>query len=188
MVSGGKTTQSADVAVRVLKESFAGAIMLAANDTGLLKLEIRRAEDAHADDYQHGSDTAAEIANDVVLELERYFSGELQAFRAPLDLASLSAFQRLVLAHTAHIPYGSVHTYGEVALAIGRPNSARAVGGALARNPIAIIIPCHRVVAHDGRLHGFSSPDGIRTKAKLLAHEGVLMQDECVQLNNQREA
>ena len=73
-----------------------------------------------------------------------------------------------------------MRTYGQVAIGIGRPQAARAVGGALAHNPIGIIIPCHRVIAHDGRLRGFSSPHGIRTKAVLLEHEGILIEGERV--------
>lgn len=187
MVFEGKYAQSADMAVRVLQAPLVGAILLAATDAGLVRLEMRRAEDIHTDIYQHGSETAAAIADGALRELAGYFGGELRAFSVPLSLQGSSAFQHLVLTHVAGIPYGVVQTYGETALAIGRPNSARAVGGALARNPIAIIIPCHRVVAHNGHLHGFSSPGGIDTKAKLLAHEGVTMQDGRTQLTHQGE-
>ena len=115
-------------------------------------------------------------------QLDEYFSGKRADFVISIDLSSATEFQRNVLRETVRIPYGQVCTYGEVAASIGRPRAARAVGSALARNPIGVIIPCHRVVAHDGRLHGFSSPYGIRTKAVLLKHEGLLIEGDRVLL------
>ncbi len=187
MVNKMSSTAGTQTAVRVMNGTITGRIVLTASEAGIVSLVMRRAEDGEEDIHQQGSAPAAAIADKAVTELGAYLQGELRRFSVPLCLEGVSDFQHKVLTHTAQIPAGSVESYGEVAQAIGKPNSARAVGGALARNPIAIMIPCHRVVAHDGRLHGFSSPDGIRTKAKLLAHEGLSIIDDRVQLSEKRE-
>ena len=100
-------------------------------------------------------------------QLEAYFAGELKRFDLPLPLApSGTAFQLKVWRALQEIPYGEVASYGEVARAIGNPKAVRAVGGANARNPIPIIIPCHRVIGSDGSLTGFGG--GLTTKQRLL--------------------
>lgn len=88
-----------------------------------------------------------------------------------LDERLVDGFQAAVLARTRQIRPGETTTYGAIARAIGRPNDARAVGGALGRNPWPIVVPCHRVLAADGALHGFSAPGGIATKRRLLEIE-----------------
>jgi methylated-DNA-[protein]-cysteine S-methyltransferase len=160
-------------------------VVLAANAAGLARLVMCSSMDARIVSEHRGDTGAARFANLAVNELERFFQGDLRSFSVPLSLDDLTLFQRAVLQEVARIPYGAVLTYGEVAARIGRPNSARAVGGALARNPISIIIPCHRVVAHDGTLHGFSSPMGIMAKADLLRHEGVNLENDKVRFTPQ---
>ena len=91
----------------------------------------------------------------------------------PLDERAIDAFRRAVSAATRDIPAGSTRSYGEVARAIGRPDGARDVGAALARNPFPIIVPCHRVVAANGALTGFSAPGGLQTKRRMLELEGA---------------
>jgi methylated-DNA-[protein]-cysteine S-methyltransferase len=90
-----------------------------------------------------------------------------------IDLGAADDFERRVYAAATAIPRGEVRTYGEVAAAIGSPGSARAVGAALGRNPIPIIVPCHRVLASGGRSGGFSAPGGTATKFRMLAIEGA---------------
>lgn len=85
-----------------------------------------------------------------------------------IDLDDLPAFDRRVYEATREIPAGATRSYGDLAAAIGAPDAARAVGRALGLNPIPLVVPCHRVVAADGRLHGFSAPGGLRTKQRLL--------------------
>ena len=102
--------------------------------------------------------------------MNAYFDRKLKKFTVPVDLEGVTDFQKKVLLVNKAIPFGKVLTYGVVDERISMPQAARAVGGALGRNPISIIIPCHRVVAHDGHLHGYSSPNGILTKALLLEH------------------
>jgi methylated-DNA-[protein]-cysteine S-methyltransferase len=106
-------------------------------------------------------------------QLDEYLAGQRTTFELPIDWTEMEPFQKSVLAETAGIPFGQVRTYGQVTRAIGQvPGAARAVGGALAANPIGIVIPCHRVIGQDRRLHGFAAPGGIHTKAWLLELEG----------------
>lgn len=90
-----------------------------------------------------------------------------------LDDRRIDDFRRLVYAATRQVAPGSTRTYGEIARAIGRPDAARDVGVALSRNPWPIIVPCHRVVAADGTLRGFSAPGGLSTKRRMLELEGA---------------
>jgi len=107
-------------------------------------------------------------------QIEEYLLGRRREFDLTLDLPLMSPFRTLVLKAAAEVPYGSTITYGELARRIGRPASARAVGQALARNPVPLVIPCHRVLAWDDSLRGYSAGKGIPTKAFLLRLEGVL--------------
>jgi methylated-DNA-[protein]-cysteine S-methyltransferase len=95
----------------------------------------------------------------------------------PLDLSSLPPFQRTVYEVVRTIPPGETMSYGEVAAAAGSPGAARAVGQALGRNPYAIVVPCHRVLAAGGRTGGFSANGGVSTKLRMLAIEGVRTRD-----------
>jgi methylated-DNA-[protein]-cysteine S-methyltransferase len=104
----------------------------------------------------------------------RLLAGEAVDLSAiPIDLAAADAFEQRVYAIVHAIPRGEIRTYGEVAAAIGAPGAARAVGTALGRNPIPIIVPCHRVLAAAGRSGGFSAPGGTATKFRMLAIEGA---------------
>ena len=87
-------------------------------------------------------------------------------------MAAGPEFERDVYVAAREIPAGSTRTYGDIAKRIGRPTAAREVGVALARNPFAIIVPCHRVVAASGKTGGFSAGGGVKTKLRLLAIEG----------------
>jgi methylated-DNA-[protein]-cysteine S-methyltransferase len=88
-----------------------------------------------------------------------------------LDETGIDAFRRRVYAATRAIGPGATATYGEIARRIGRPDAARAVGAALGANPFPIVVPCHRVLAADGSLHGFSAPGGLATKRRMLEIE-----------------
>jgi O-6-methylguanine DNA methyltransferase len=101
-------------------------------------------------------------------ELERYFVGKLTAFSCPLDLHG-TPFQLAVWRALQTIPYGETRSYSEIAQQIGRPAARRAVGAANGANPVAIIVPCHRVIGSDGALTGYGG--GLSTKAWLLQHE-----------------
>lgn len=112
--------------------------------------------------------------------LTRFIDGELDAFdRIPIDLADRASWDQLVLGAVRGIRPGSTASYGEVARMIGRAGAARAVGGAVGRNPIGLVIPCHRVIAGDGSLGGYGGgwwggrQAGLELKRELLAREGV---------------
>ena len=171
-----------EISICVMRASPVGPIVIAADSAGLTVLSIITKDDFPFFTQRTADADSARLVNMASSQLIEYFSGKRTDFVIPIDLSGVTDFQQEVLKETARIPYGQVCSYGEVAASIGRPRAAQAVGGALARNPIGIIIPCHRVVAHDGRLHGFSSPHGIRTKAKLLEHEGLLVEGDRVLL------
>ena len=105
-----------------------------------------------------------------------YFEGENVDFSTDpaVNLDALSPFDRKVLQACRKIRPGETTTYGDLAVRAGHPGVARAVGSALAHNPIPLIIPCHRVLRSDGSLGGFSAPGGLTTKQNLLRHEGSL--------------
>ena len=106
-------------------------------------------------------------------ELRDYFDGKRTEFTQPIDLVGVHGpFQRKVLQRLARLPFGRLISYGELASRSGSPNAARAVGCAMAANPLPVVIPCHRVVEAGGKLGGYSG--GLNNKRKLLTHEGIL--------------
>ncbi|GMU24251.1 MAG: methylated-DNA--protein-cysteine methyltransferase [Phycisphaerae bacterium] len=109
-----------------------------------------------------------DLLEDLQYQIGLYFAGERVSFQVPVDLTSLTEFQRRVLRACARIGYGRTTTYGELARRLGAPEAARAVGGALARNPVPLVIPCHRVLACNGKLGGFSAEQGLGLKKYLL--------------------
>lgn len=110
-------------------------------------------------------------------QIEEYFGAERQAFDLTIDIAHLTPFQQAVLHAVRPVPFGTVRSYRDIAETVGRPLGARAVGGAIGRNPISLIIPCHRIVKSDGSMGYFATrlePDrGIPRKLFLLGLEGV---------------
>ena len=142
-----------------------GPLTLVAHDHRLAGLYMdgqRHRPDGVQGDRDPGAFRAA------VEQLDAYFAGERTAFDLPLRLAG-TAFQQLVWAELQTIPYGTTVSYGELARRIGRPGASRAVGLANGRNPVGIIVPCHRVVGATGSLTGYGG--GIDRKRRLLDHE-----------------
>ena len=117
-----------------------------------------------------GAGVSAVIARIVAL----LRGGRVDLTDVALNMASLPEFDRDVYAAARQVPPGATATYGEIAKRINRPDAARDVGVALARNPFAIVVPCHRVVAANGKMGGFSAGGGVKTKLKLLEIEGGL--------------
>lgn len=115
----------------------------------------------------------AEPFADAIRQLGEYFAGERREFDLELDPRG-SDFDRTVWAQLVEIPYGETTSYGEIARAIGRPDRARAVGAANGRNPLPIVIPCHRVIGADGSLVGYGG--GLELKRRLLELESGAMQ------------
>jgi len=99
---------------------------------------------------------------DLVKRFKSYFCGGRPSFTDPIDFSGATAFQRAVWEAARQIPYGDTKSYGDIAEQIGRHGAARAVGQAMGRNPVAIIIPCHRVVASGGRLGGFGGGEDLK--------------------------
>lgn len=104
-------------------------------------------------------------------QLDEYFAGKRQTFDLPLDPAGTD-FQKQVWRKLIKIPYGSTTSYGELAKALGKPTASRAVGAANGRNPLPIVVPCHRVIGSTGKLTGFAG--GLKVKKELLTLEGAL--------------
>ena len=113
-----------------------------------------------------GGGRSARLRAGAARELAAYFTGRRKTFTSPCDIRALPQFTRSVLRIAARIPYGDVRSYQWIARKLGNPKAARAVGNALARNPVPIIIPCHRVVRRDGAIGGFAL--GAAWKKKLL--------------------
>jgi methylated-DNA-[protein]-cysteine S-methyltransferase len=149
-------------------DSPIGALLVARDDEGItaLLLPHGRRPAAPAPDWTRDD---ADFA-DVRAQLAEYFAGDRTTFELPLHLVG-SAFQRRVWAALLEIPCGETTSYGALAAAIGAPGAARAVGLANGQNPIAVIVPCHRVIGADGSLTGYGG--GLPTKRWLLAHEAA---------------
>jgi methylated-DNA-[protein]-cysteine S-methyltransferase len=111
---------------------------------------------------------------EVKRELDEYFAGQRRSFDLRVDIGRLTPFNRTVLEELARVPYGSLTTYGALAGQAGRPRAARAVGMVMNRNPIPIVLPCHRVVGSTGSLVGYGG--GLERKETLLRLEGALLQ------------
>lgn len=103
--------------------------------------------------------------------LARYFAGEAVLFDLPIDRSGFTLFQDRIYRVVGSIPYGEVKSYGEIAQDIGAPRAARGVGSAMARNPLPVVVPCHRVVGKSGAMTGYSAPGGVLSKRWLLEME-----------------
>ena len=128
----------------------------------------------HFEGYAHGlgadrRDPEAPSLAAAAAQLDEYFAGERRDFALELDLEG-TEFQRAVWDELLRIPYGETMSYGELARRLGRPERVRAVGAANGRNPVAIVVPCHRVIGADGSLTGYGG--GLDRKRALLAIEG----------------
>jgi methylated-DNA-[protein]-cysteine S-methyltransferase len=145
----------------VVIDSPIDELSVAVDDTGVCGVHFGAVDDV-AELSEPGLDAA-------VAELRAYFAGELTDFSLPLSVRRGSDFERAVWHQMRLIPYGEMRTYGEVAAAVGDPGAARAVGVACNRNPIPIIVPCHRIVGAGGKLVGFGG--GLPRKRYLLELE-----------------
>jgi methylated-DNA-[protein]-cysteine S-methyltransferase len=146
-------------------DSPVGTLLLAVSECGLVALEFGRGRIAA------GWVESAERIAPSARQLKEYFSGHRRRFDLPLDLRGTD-FQKLCWQELLKIPYGGTRSYAEIARAIGNPLAVRAVGLANGQNPIAIIVPCHRVIGSDGSLTGYGG--GLETKRRLLELEGAL--------------
>lgn len=165
------------IAYDLMKDTPAGDLMVAVSENGVVALMFGDAEQAFRLNLQdrHGADARRDPAKvaPVLQQLSEYFEGSRAEFTLEFDLEALTQFQREVLVALQQVPKGSYVTYRELAQQIGRPKASRAVGQALGRNPLPILIPCHRVIATDGTLGGYSGAGGVETKRRLLEFEGA---------------
>jgi O-6-methylguanine DNA methyltransferase len=162
--------------------STIGPLFLAASSRGLVALEFDarlpgqqsiRLNPRDLRDEKNGFtfEESARAMSSYVSELEEYFAGERREFSFPLDLRGTD-FQLACWRALLAIPYGETRSYADIARAVGKPNAFRAVGMANNRNPVAIVVPCHRVIASDGGLCGYGG--GLDIKRRLLELEGAL--------------
>jgi methylated-DNA-[protein]-cysteine S-methyltransferase len=162
-----------------LFETAIGTCGVAWSTRGVNRLQLPESSPATTEARLARSATKAALPlppaiEEAIDQLQSYASGHREDFSSiVLDLTGIAAFEQSVFAAARAIPFGETLSYGEIARQIEAPDAARAVGAALGRNPIPIIIPCHRVLAKDKRIGGFSAPGGTRTKERLLALEGV---------------
>ena len=167
-----------DVAYTTVDSPF-GPLLVAATPRGLVKISFPAAYDTD----ETLQDLAARISPrvleaparlDVVRrQLDEYFAGGRSAFELDVDLRGAAPFAQQVLDELARVPYGQVTTYGALATQAGRPRAARAVGTIMNRNPIPIVLPCHRVVGANGSLVGYGG--GLERKQQLLTLEGAIV-------------
>ena len=134
-----------------------------------------------------GRNTGHALLPEFRAQVLRYFAGEPVDFAVDVDLAGVADFHRRVLLACRKVPFGGTITYGGLASKIGHPGAARAVGQAMAANPIPLVIPCHRVVAANGRLGGFSSAAGCRQKLRLLQLENPMYQPAGTPVSKKRK-
>jgi len=148
--------------------SAVGQLLLTSDGEGLTGLYPQTHRALPSTSGRSRSDTFFTGVRD---QLDAYFAGRLTRFEVALSPKG-TAFQRLVWSALCEIPFGATVTYGELAARIGKPSASRAVGLANARNPISLIVPCHRVVGASGKLTGYAG--GLELKARLLEHEATL--------------
>jgi methylated-DNA-[protein]-cysteine S-methyltransferase len=156
-----------------------GPVYLAKTARGLCRVSFRRSEQDFLGELEK-RELLPEFAPPRLAreaqELENYFSGRSKSIQVPIDFRLVDTpFQRQVLEACARIPFGQVSSYSDIARRIGNPEACRAVGGALGKNPVAIVIPCHRVVAANGTIGGYTG--GVDIKRKLMDIEGISLEE-----------
>ncbi|MBN1120523.1 MAG: methylated-DNA--[protein]-cysteine S-methyltransferase [Anaerolineae bacterium] len=157
-------------------DSPLGAFYVAATEQGVCSIVFGKPQA----DFFATLDPLARLERDsaalagIIGQIRAYFGQPHTQFDMPVDLSGVSPFHRAALETVRGIPAGSVMTYKQVAEELGRPKSSRAVGQAMAHNPVPLVIPCHRVVGSSGKLTGYGGGGGIPTKRRLLQMEGAI--------------
>jgi len=160
-----------DVRYDVVASPF-GELFLAATPQGLCRISYTVEGQDELVARIFGARVLRSPLDDVRRELDEYFEGHRREFDLPLDLR-VAPFHEAVLGELARVPYGRTDTYGHLASLVGRPKAARAVGTVMNRNPIPIVLPCHRIVGANGSLTGYGG--GLDVKKALLELEGATL-------------
>lgn len=150
-------------------DSPIGRIELTGNGSAITSLTIEKAGHLPFEEQPEQSDLILDTA---AAQLEQYFAGTRTRFDVPVALTG-TEFQKAVWAELSSLNFGEFVSYGVLGRSTGRPTAGRAVGGAVGANPIPIIVPCHRVLASNNRITGYSGGNGVPTKIWLLRHEGI---------------
>lgn len=170
------TNHQSTIYINSLSSTPLGRIWFGVTTLGLAAVEIGGDQSAFEQIVRQLGYSKIEVnalhTPQVAVQIREYLEGIRKQFDLSIDWSGMKPFQEKVLRATLAIPYGQVATYGEIAQKVGIPRAAIAVGRAQATNPIPLVIPCHRVIGSDGKLHGYRAPDGVKTKAWLLRMEG----------------
>ena len=153
-------------------DSPVGELFVAATERGLCRISYTVEDQDEALARVFGARVLRSRLDDARRELDEYFEGRRRDFDLPLDLR-VAPFNEAVLRELALVPYGRVDTYGSLAAKVGRPRAARAVGTVMNRNPIPIVLPCHRIIGANGSLTGYAG--GLAVKRALLELEGATL-------------
>jgi len=161
-----------------LNHTPVGDLRVAASDLGLIAVEWA---DAQPELYAYLLRLKVPVEQNqkrvqpYTKEIREYLKGKRREFTFPIHWATLADFTQTALKAVCQIPFGETRTYADIAAQIGHPRAFRAVGRANATNPMPLVIPCHRVIGRDGKLHGYGGGDGLPTKEWLLRLEGAVM-------------
>jgi methylated-DNA-[protein]-cysteine S-methyltransferase len=172
------TLTSPKIYLGKLNNTILGDLRLAASDLGLIAVEWTDSQpelDSYLRRLARPVEENVEKLNLYAGELLEYIRGKRREFTFDIDWQSLKPFQRKAMQAVYAIPYGETRTYADIAVQIGHPNAPRAVGRANATNPMPLVIPCHRVIGTDGKLHGYGGGEGLKTKEWLLKMEGAIL-------------
>ncbi len=157
-------------------DSPLGKLLVATSPRGLCRISYDADPDAELELLSRAFGArvlrSAGPLDEIRRQLDEYFAGSRRRFELETDISRLTPFNQKVLHRLARVPYGEVTTYGDLASQAGRPRAARAVGSVMNRNPLPIVLPCHRVIGSTGRLVGYAG--GLERKEKLLQLEGAL--------------
>jgi methylated-DNA-[protein]-cysteine S-methyltransferase len=165
-----------DVAYDILDDTLLGDLLVGVTDRGLCRIQFdpdpRRELESLARRFGPRVLRSAKPVERVKRQLDEYFAGTRRSFDVEWDVRQLPVFNQRVLAELARVEYGTTTTYGKLAAVSGNPKAARAVGTVMNRNPIPIVLPCHRVVGANGKLVGYAG--GLERKEHLLRLEGTV--------------
>jgi methylated-DNA-[protein]-cysteine S-methyltransferase len=172
------TSPSLKIYLGELNKTPLGDLRIAVSDLGLVAVEWVDSQlelDRYLFRFKRPIEPNQKSVQPYAREIREYLKGKRREFDFAIDWSTLKPFQRKALKVVYAIPYGETLTYADIAMQIGCPNAYRAVGRANATNPMPLVIPCHRVIGKDGKLHGYGGGEGLPTKEWLLKMEGAVM-------------